>query len=451
MPEAPTKPALKSPVVVFVFATRRRASTRFNGFALRLQRAGHLQGMVTRTVALDELTFMIIPGQKARIFDKKGQAVFDDAALVYFKSRNALPDLASAVANYVAAKGVPVFDEVALDAQVNKLDQLFRLWRAGIPVTPFYYRPAGAKSSQVAEFFGDVPYVVKPVHGEKGRGSKLVNGIKELRHTDTAGMLVQPYIPNDGDYRVFVYGYKVYGALYRQAAEGSHLNNTSAGASSTFIETANLLPKVVRRAIGAAKATRHNVAGVDIVLDKTTGKLRVLEVNEGPQIVTGHFVERKMAAFDDFVREALHYRYPRKRSRLMVIGRKPLRVSLPELGVRFLRAKPDTGAYSSALNATDIELVHKDGHEYLTFTVSKYTPKGKLIRKRCEVGEFEIKAVKNTSGQVETRYHFTTRLIVRRKAYRAHITLADRSNMRTPMLLGRRLLRGRFLINPELG
>ncbi|HXH26292.1 MAG TPA: hypothetical protein VNG90_00185, partial [Candidatus Acidoferrum sp.] len=101
MPEAPTKPALKSPVVVFVFATRRRASTRFNGFALRLQRAGHLQGMVTRTVALDELTFMIIPGQKARIFDKKGQAVFDDAALVYFKSRNALPDLASAVANYV--------------------------------------------------------------------------------------------------------------------------------------------------------------------------------------------------------------------------------------------------------------------------------------------------------------------------------------------------------------
>jgi D-alanine-D-alanine ligase-like ATP-grasp enzyme len=55
---------------------------------------------------------------------------------------------------------------------------------------------------------------------------------------------------------------------------------------------------LVRR---AARVSRRQVAGIDILKDKESGQWYVLEVNTSPQIFTGSFVKEKREAFAKFI------------------------------------------------------------------------------------------------------------------------------------------------------
>lgn len=443
------KLALAQPIVVFVFAKNTgEKSTRFGGFVTRLKKAGHLENYQTRVIALEDLIFAIDDEGIATVTDINSNPVVDDASLIYFKSWSSELEPAVALAQYASAKGIPVMDEAVLNVGTHKLSQLFTLWAAGVTVTPTIFSRRSDFSLPKGK---DKLFIVKPVHGEKGRKNSLVDrsAVAKTLHDSSSPMLVQPFIPNEGDYRVLVYGYKVRGALYRQAAEGSHLNNTSAGASSTFIAADQLPPELVAMAIKAAKTMRLSVAGVDIIVSSQTGRMYVLEVNQGSQVVTGHFVTEKMAAFDAFMHETIQSRYPRKQSRLEMIGRH-VRVNIPNFGLDSILAKVDTGAYQSALNASDISIEKVDGSQILHFTVAHQLADGKNVAKKQSVNEFDIVQVTNTSGIPQQRYRIRVPIEIHGKTFKTPVTLVDRSEMKSPLLLGRRLLRGRFLINPEL-
>ena len=116
-----------------------------------------------------------------------------------------------------------------------------------------------------------------------------------------------------------------------------------------------------------------------------------------------------------------------------VIGRH-VRVSLPELGVKNVRAKVDTGAYSGAFHAEKIcEVPAKNGKTHLRFKVSK----GKMV----EFADFHTRKVISSSGHVSERYAITTPIEIQGQAYPIVLTLTDRSSMKRPMLIGRSFLR----------
>lgn len=94
------------------------------------------------------------------------------------------------------------------------------------------------------------------------------------------GFLIQPYIPNDGDYRVFVVGYKVVAGFKRQAKEEKLVMNKSVGRSEGLKEVPNEVAEVAQ---AAAKAVEVEVAGIDLVKDSRDGKVYVVEVNEAPE------------------------------------------------------------------------------------------------------------------------------------------------------------------------
>ena len=94
------------------------------------------------------------------------------------------------------------------------------------------------------------------------------------------GFLIQPYIPNDGDYRVFVVGYKVVAGFKRQAKEEKLVMNKSVGRSEGLKEVPS---EVVEVAEAAARAVEVEVAGIDLVKDSRDGKVYVVEVNEAPE------------------------------------------------------------------------------------------------------------------------------------------------------------------------
>lgn len=110
-------------------------------------------------------------------------------------------------------------------------------------------------------------------------------------------------------------------------------------------------------------------------------------------------------------------------------------VSIPGWGIKRILAKIDTGAYTGAIHCEEVKVVTQKGQEFLTF---------KPLNKRQPAQKTEIfrkLAVKSTSGHRAVRYVVPAEIVINDKAYKTHISLTDRMNMRRQVLIGRRFLR----------
>lgn len=129
-----------------------------------------------------------------------------------------------------------------------------------------------------------------------------------------------------------------------------------------------------------------------------------------------------------------------------VIGRQEL-ADFPKLKLNGVVLKIDTGAYSSAMHCSRIELVEPNllGVVFLEEGDSGYT--GKEIRFR----KFRIRQVKSSNGVIEERFAIVTKIILGKETLRVRMTLTDRSTMRIPVLIGRRFLKlNNFIVDPSL-
>lgn len=130
---------------------------------------------------------------------------------------------------------------------------------------------------------------------------------------------------------------------------------------------------------------------------------------------------------------------------MRLIGRREF-VSFPLLGIGPVEAKIDTGAYTSALHCEDIILKTSGPVPVLFFTVSDDLTNPSL-KKEFNFTEFTTKKIKNSFGEMEERYIIRTVLKIGRKNIRASISLTNRGTMRYPILIGRKPLKGKFLID----
>ncbi len=113
-------------------------------------------------------------------------------------------------------------------------------------------------------------------------------------------------------------------------------------------------------------------------------------------------------------------------------------------------AKTDTGAYSSAVHATDIrEITRPDGKKVLQCTIlgDHAVVDGGIL---FETEDYAITRVENSFGHVEQRYVVTMKIKLAGRVIRAPFTLADRSMKIFPVLLGRTLLNRRFIVDPSI-
>lgn len=442
------------PKVVFIFAkTGSSRSTRFGGFVTRLKKYGALQNVDAHYCALEDLVFMIIDKTHARVMDMRSGLDLSSVSFAYFKGWESMPEEAAALAQFFQALGIPYVDTLVSQQGVSKLVSHFKLWRAEVSVAPTLYARRPEYTLRALQEFnlGWGPTIVKTINGQKGRDNYLAHSQGDvesiLEQNPTKQFMLQRYIPNDGDMRIGVYGEKVRFALRRVGASGNHLHNTSQGGKAELIALSAIDKKVRKYVIQAAGACELQVAGVDVLQDTQTGQAYVLEVNQGSQIVTGAFIEQKIAAFDKFLNQEIHNRYNAKSAegkRLRLIGRRTY-VDFPEFGLKNIVAKIDTGAYSSALNAANIRVEREDGKEVLRFDLP--TDSGTIP---CLAHEFKETSIRNSSGHRQHRYLITTTLVAGGKRMQIRITLADRRDLNFPVLLGRRVIRSKFLVNVEL-
>jgi len=118
------------------------------------------------------------------------------------------------------------------------------------------------------------------------------------------------------------------------------------------------------------------------------------------------------------------------------------RVDLPELGLYNIHAKVDTGAYTSSLHChmatvTNgvLEFILLD-EEHPEFTGLKFT-----------FSDFEERDIKNSFGEVERRFVITTTLKIYNEDITTEFSLGNRGSLKFPILIGRKILRNRFLID----
>jgi hypothetical protein len=126
---------------------------------------------------------------------------------------------------------------------------------------------------------------------------------------------------------------------------------------------------------------------------------------------------------------------------MQILGRSD-RVDLPGLGLENIHAKIDTGAYTSSLHCSSAKVVNGQlefvllDEEHPEFTGMKF-----------KMSKFTQREVKNSSGEAELRYIIRTTIKLFNRKIRAEFSLSDREKLRFPVLLGRKILRNRFLID----
>jgi hypothetical protein len=126
---------------------------------------------------------------------------------------------------------------------------------------------------------------------------------------------------------------------------------------------------------------------------------------------------------------------------MQTLGRSD-RVDLPGLGLENIHAKIDTGAYNCSLHCTSNEVVNGVlefvllDEEHPEFTGHKYFFK-----------KFTQREIRNSFGEAELRYVIKTKIKIYDRLIRAEFSLSNRGNLKFPVLLGRKILRDRFLID----
>lgn len=123
-------------------------------------------------------------------------------------------------------------------------------------------------------------------------------------------------------------------------------------------------------------------------------------------------------------------------------------IALPDLKVKGIKVKVDTGAATSALHAEDIFIFNEDGKKKVIFTI--YPKQGNKTKKvHAEAELIEMRHVRSSTGHVTERPVIRTVVkIGEEEAYEIDITLVNRDIMGFRMLLGRKALKKKFLVHP---
>ena len=122
-------------------------------------------------------------------------------------------------------------------------------------------------------------------------------------------------------------------------------------------------------------------------------------------------------------------------------------VKLPDLGIRNIKVKVDTGARSSALHAYDVREFLKGDEEWVRFKIHPDQRSSKRTV-TAEAKILEYRSVRNSGGKAARRPVILTTITLLDASWEIELTLANRDEMGFRMLLGREAVRGRLLIDP---
>ena len=125
------------------------------------------------------------------------------------------------------------------------------------------------------------------------------------------------------------------------------------------------------------------------------------------------------------------------------------KADFPEFKLSDIDIKIDSGAYTSSIHCKKIKEIVINDDKYIEFTLlDKEHPL--YNNKVFTTKTYSSKLVKSSNGISEERFLINTAIVLFNQPFSIDLTLTERSDMKFPVLLGRKFLNGKFIIDPSL-
>ena len=440
-------------LLIHIQGNKTEGSTRYGGFSRRLKKLGDFkESYILHYSALEKLVFISSKDNTDIIDIYKGHKL-SDYDLIYIRGWGEYTDRVSAIAYFCKIKGIQFIDQVTAHLGTQKLSTHFKLMHANLALIDSTFARVEELRIYAQDMNTSYPLILKSSRGQKGNDNFLIKNKRSLlirlnALIPSSEYILQPYIPNNGDYRVLCMGHEPKLVIHRKGS-GGHLNNVSKGAVATLVPDNRRDPKMVDMAKKASIVSQLDICGVDIMIDKSNGNMYLLEVNSTGALVTNSFVSEKIAAlkqyFDYSIGRVVENRTSKKSSKkLKTIGRHTF-VSLTDLDLYNIPAKIDTGAYRSSIHADNIREVVVGENKILYFDI---TINGVTIQKSSE--NYRHSVVSSAIGQ-GSRFYIKSKIKLGSITVNTDLYLTHRGSLKFPVLIGRKLLNNRFIVNPAIG
>lgn len=129
----------------------------------------------------------------------------------------------------------------------------------------------------------------------------------------------------------------------------------------------------------------------------------------------------------------------------ITIGRSD-KADFPEFFLSEIDLKIDSGAYTSSIHCSKIKETSLNGEPIIIFTL--LDPEHSFYNsKEFTSNNYASKIVKSSNGISEKRFRILTEIVIFNKIFPIYLTLSERKDMKFPILLGRKFLNKKFVID----
>ena len=127
-----------------------------------------------------------------------------------------------------------------------------------------------------------------------------------------------------------------------------------------------------------------------------------------------------------------------------IIGRTD-KADFPALSLQEIDIKIDTGAYTSSIHCRNI---HEENGVVVADFLDEAHPQyhGKEMR----FSDYDVTLVRSSNGNEDLRFEVRANIRLFKKLYKITLNLTNRADMRYPVLIGRKFLSKKFIVDPEL-
>lgn len=120
------------------------------------------------------------------------------------------------------------------------------------------------------------------------------------------------------------------------------------------------------------------------------------------------------------------------------------RADFPELHLKNISVKIDTGAYTSSIHCENIK--EEEGVLKCTFLDEEHPH---YNGREFTFADYDVVFVKSSNGIVQKRYQIQTKIILFERIFKISLSLSARQEMRFPVLVGRKFITKKFIVDTE--